>query len=146
MNKMMIATLATALIAGFHLQANAADHQVEMLNRGDAGMMVFEPAALNIAIGDTVTFVPTDKGHNAVLIKGMAPEGFEAFRGKMNEKFTVTFEKPGVYGYNCMPHYGMGMVGVIVVGEPENLADAQAISHPGRAKQRMADMLADLES
>jgi len=32
--------------------------------------MVFEPALLKNAPGDTVTFVPTDKSHNAESIKG----------------------------------------------------------------------------
>ena len=37
--------------------------------------MVFEPAFVKIAPGDTVKFVSTDKGHNAEIIKGMLPEG-----------------------------------------------------------------------
>ena len=30
---------------------------------------------------------------------------------------TVTFTVPGVYGVKCKPHYGMGMVALVVVGE-----------------------------
>ena len=37
-----------------------------------------------------------------------------------------TIDKPGVYGFKCKPHYGMGMVGLIVVGEPVNKTAAAA--------------------
>lgn len=54
--------------------ALAADFEVHMLNKGKDGVMVFEPASLKIAAGDTVTFIPTDKGHNVETIKGMVPK------------------------------------------------------------------------
>ena len=53
-----------------------------MLNKGKDGAMVFEPAGVKIAAGDTVTFIPTDKGHNAESIKGMIPDGATEFKGK----------------------------------------------------------------
>ena len=34
-----------------------------------------------------------------------------------------------------MPHYGMGMVALIVVGTPGNLAEAKAVPQVGKAKQ-----------
>jgi hypothetical protein len=58
----------------------------------------------------------------------------------------VTFDKPGIYGIKCLPHYGMGMVGMIVVGTPENEAKAKAASHPGRAKQVFANLFDKLEA
>lgn len=122
--------------------ASAADHVVKMLNKGKAGMMVFEPALVKVKPGDTVTFVPTDKSHNAESIAGMIPGGAVAFKGKMNQPFKVTFSKPGLYGYKCLPHYGMGMVGVVVVGNAgSNLAAAQKVSHPGKAKQVFGGLL-----
>ena len=46
----------------------------------------------------------------------------------------------------CVPHYAMGMVALIVVGDPSvNLEVARRVKHPGRAKQRMADLLARLD-
>ena len=122
--------------------ASAADHVVKMLNKGKAGMMVFEPALVKVKPGDTVTFVPTDKSHNAESITGMMPVGAVAFKGKMNQPFKVTFAKSGLYGYKCLPHYGMGMVGVVVVGNAgSNLAAAQKVSHPGKAKQVFGGLL-----
>ena len=136
---LFVGAAAAALLA---TPAAAADHVVKMLNKGKTGVMVFEPAMVKVAPGDTVTFVPTDKSHNAESINGMLPPGTTPFKGKMNAPITVTFAKPGVYGYKCLPHYGMGMVGVVVVGNPNtNLAAAQKVSHPGKAKQIFGGLL-----
>lgn len=122
--------------------AAAKDIQVKMLNKGARGAMVFEPALVKVAPGDTVTFVATDKGHNAEIISGMIPAGAAPFKGKMNQNLTVKFTKPGVYGYKCLPHYGMGMVGAVIVGDPAaNAAQAKAVNHPGKAKQVFASII-----
>jgi pseudoazurin len=122
--------------------ATAKDVQVKMLNKGAAGAMVFEPALVKIAPGDTITFVAADKGHNAESIMSMLPPGGTVFKGKMNQNITVKFAKPGVYGYKCLPHYGMGMVGAVIVGSSApNAAQAKAASHPGKAKERFASIL-----
>ena len=122
--------------------AAAKDVQVKMLNKGAAGSMVFEPALVKVAPGDTVTFVAVDKGHNAEIISGMIPAGAAPFKGKMNQILTIKFTKPGVYGYKCLPHYGMGMVGAVIVGSPaSNAAQAKAVSHPGKAKTVFAGII-----
>ena len=120
--------------------AAAEEHMVEMLNKGDKGAMVFQPDLIRAAPGDTIKFVPTDKSHNAETIKGMIPEGAEGFKSKMNEEFSVTLDKEGVYGVKCAPHYGMGMVALIVVGEPANADAAQAVKQTGKAKAAFADL------
>jgi pseudoazurin len=126
-----------ALLLGMAIggAAVAAEVEVKMLNKGSEGVMVFEPSLVKIAPGDTVKFVPTDKGHNVETIAGMLPGGATAFVGKINEPVSVVLDTPGVYGVKCKPHYGMGMVAIIVVGTPTNADQAKAISHPGRAKQ-----------
>lgn len=134
--------LAGALMALAAAGANAAEVEVKMLNKGVAGAMVFEPALVKIAPGDTVKFVPTDKSHNAESIPEMMPAGAEPFIGKMNEQADITFQQPGVYGIKCKPHYGMGMVALVVVGEPTNLDAAATAKHPGKAKQTFADLVA----
>lgn len=131
----LAALLATVAFGG---AATAAEVQVKMLNKGAEGAMVFEPALVTIQPGDTVKFLATDKGHNAETIAGMMPEGAEAFIGKINEELAITFDKPGVYGVKCKPHYAMGMVGMIVVGKPTNEAEAAKVTHPGKAKQTFA--------
>ena len=128
-------TLAVALSLLTGLSLQAAEHEVKMLNVGETGRMVFEPALLEIAPGDTVTFVATDPGHNAESIKDLIPEGATAFKGKLGETISVTFDVEGVYAYKCAPHLGMGMVGLIVVGEnPANLEAIAEARMPGKAR------------
>jgi pseudoazurin len=132
---MMATAVVLMTMAGGAL---AAEVEVKMLNKGAEGLMVFEPALVKIEPGDTVKFVASDKSHNAESIKGMLPEGAAPFAGKMNEDVVVTFDKAGVYGVKCMPHYAMGMVALIVVGKPDNLDAAKAAPQSGKAKQVFA--------
>lgn len=141
--KTRLALLAAAVAMMAAGPLAAADIEVHMLNKGAEGAMVFEPAGVKIAVGDTVTFIPTDKGHSVESIDGLAPEGATKFKGALNEKLTVTFDKPGAYGVKCAPHLGMGMVGAVVVGDaPANLDAFKAAKLPGKAKQRMEAALA----
>lgn len=113
----------------------AADHKVQMLNKGsDGSRMVFEPLVVHAVPGDTITFVPTDKSHNSASMKQGVPDGAEAWNGKMNAEITVTVSKEGVYMYQCTPHLGMGMIGAVVVGEPSNLDAVKGLKYPGKAK------------
>jgi pseudoazurin len=124
--------------------ANAAEVEVKMLNKGTEGMMVFEPALVKLAPGDTVKFVSTDKGHNAETIKGMLPDGAASFVGNSGEDIAVKFDQAGIYGVKCTPHYGMGMVAMIVVGTPANEAQARAVPQIGKAKQVFAALFEKL--
>jgi len=115
-------TLAAALPAA------AAEHEVRMLNfvqrDGTTELMVFEPSFLQVEPGDTVSFVPADRGHNSV--SQAVPEGAEPWRSPLNESFQVTLQQEGVYLYACEPHLSMAMVGVIQVGSASNLEDVRA--------------------
>lgn len=122
--------------------AAAATHTVKMLNSGPGGAMVFSPALIKVAPGDTVTFEPTHPTHNAESISSMLPAGAATFKGALSKPLTVKFTKAGVYGYKCTPHYGMGMVGAVVVGSAANAAAAKSVTHPGLAKKRFATILA----
>ena len=122
--------------------AQAETYEIKMLNRGSGGeTMVFEPALLRIEPGDSVTFVPTDKTHNAESSSKMIPKGAESFKGKINEKITVTFEAEGTYGIICRPHYALGMVGLILVGDYNtNFEEAKKAKHPPLAQKRFDKM------
>lgn len=127
--------------------AVAAEHIVEMRNKGAKGAMVFEPDFVKIAPGDSVKFVLVDKPHNAESIDGMIPEGATGFKGEMNEEIVVTPDQPGLYAYKCTPHFGMGMVGVIQVGDdPVNLeaVKAAAAKLRGRTKKNFEAIFASL--
>ena len=140
---MLAAAAAVLVLAG---GARAAEVEVKLLNKGADGVMVFEPAFVKITPGDTVKFLSTDKGHNAESIKGMLPEGATPFLGKNNEDIAVKFEQEGVYGIKCLPHYGMGMVAMIVVGKPGNVDQAKAVPQVGKAKQVFATLFDKLEA
>ena len=137
-----IALLAASAMLAIAGTAQAADHEIKMLNKGDNGIMVFQPDLVKAEPGDTIHFVAVDKVHNAELIKGMIPDGAESFKGPMGHDLTVTLTKEGVYGVKCAPHYGMGMVALIVVGKPVNLQQAEAVPQMGRAKKVFGDLFA----
>ncbi|WP_026186934.1 pseudoazurin [Ensifer sp. BR816] len=132
-----------AILAAFTGTAFAADFEVHMLNKGADGAMVFEPAFVKVNPGDSVTFVPTDKGHNVETIKDMIPDGAAAFKSKMNETYKVTFDVQGVYAVKCAPHVGMGMVGAVIVGDaPANVEKVKGVKLPKKARERLDAALA----
>jgi pseudoazurin len=99
------------------IPAYAADHTIEMLSSSDGQMMVFKPAVLKINPGDTVTWKAANPGHNTASINEMSPDQSLEWNGKINEELKITFTKEGVYGYKCTPHYILGMVGIVSVGD-----------------------------
>ena len=124
----------------------AAEHEVHMLNKGEAGMMVFEPAYVRAEPGDVIRFVPTDKSHNVESIKEILPEGVETFKSAINEEFSLTVTEPGLYGVKCTPHFAMGMVGLIQVGDaPANLDAAKTAKMPKKARERMDAQIAQVK-
>jgi pseudoazurin len=142
----MLPMLAAMLVYICITPASAADYQVRMLNQGADGMMQFDPQLLKITPGDTVHFTATDQGHDVQSLDGMPPDGAKQFRGEIGENLTVTFSVPGVYGYRCLPHGTLGMVGLIVVGNPTNEGAAKAAAMPGMAGRVFAKLFQALDS
>ena len=128
----------------------AANHTVKMLNQGAAGVMIFEPAFLKINKGDSVTFEATDAAHNSASIPGMIPSGGPSWNSALSKDITVTFDTPGIYGYQCTPHSMMAMVGVIQVGnDASNLDAATKAANSFKSvfvmnQNRLDDLLAEL--
>ncbi|NQZ32724.1 MAG: pseudoazurin [Oceanospirillaceae bacterium] len=121
-NTLFGAMFGIALSASFSTLAYAAEHEVLMLNTNASGIMAFEPALLNVAVGDTVKFIPKDMGHNAESIEGLMPVGAASFKGDISAEIIIKIEKEGVYVVQCNPHSMMAMVSVIVAGKATNLA------------------------
>ena len=123
----------------------AENFEVQMLNKGANGAFVFEPALTRVKVGDTVTFVPTDKGHNAESVEGLIPEGAQSFKRATSQPVAVTFAVPGAYEVKCSPHYGLGMVAVVVVGDnPANLAALRAAAQPPKVQERLTAIFSQL--
>lgn len=147
--------LFLALTAGFAYAGPAysqALHEVQMLNKhpdDPKKRMVFFPRIQVIKPGDTVRFLATDKGHNSASVRDMIPSGTEAWSGKINKDIDVTFEKAGLYGYQCTPHVSVGMVGLIIVEGPEmmrNLDDLKRVRQRGKARIAWEDIWAEVET
>ena len=113
-----------------------------MLNkRGDGQMMVYSEDLSRINVGDTITWIPTTKGHNVEFLAG--PDGWEIpKKSKMNKEYSYTFEIPGIYFYQCTPHKVMGMIALVVVGgDTSNKTDIAKIKMMGRSKKKLASLI-----
>ena len=144
---MMLRLLSAIIATMAAISVTAAEHTVEMKNQGSTGIMVFEPAVLKVAVGDTVTFQPSDMGHNSQSIPAMSPAGAKGWTGGINQAVSVTIETEGVYIYKCQPHLALGMIGVVVAGEATNMEAINAkvpamekmlLSNKGRLREYLA--------
>ena len=115
---------------------------VQMLNKdADGNRMVYSTEIVEIGIGQTVKWIPTDKGHNVEFIAG--PEGFEIPKKSKNSKeVEMQFDIPGIYYYWCTPHKGMGMIGLVVVeGDISNIDDIAKAKAMGKSKKKLKALL-----
>jgi pseudoazurin len=150
-----MAIVLVAIFCSSYSVANAAEceggeiHEIKMLNKSkiDPKMkMVFEPSFVLAAAGDCIKFLPTSKGHNAETIKKMIPKGAKKFKSKMNKEFMVQLDVEGLYGIKCKPHYQMGMIALIQVGEvsADDIKKAAKVKQRGKAKDRFKLLFAGL--
>ena len=70
---------------------------------------------VRIDIGDTIEWLPKNKGHNVEFLIGPKMNSLP-IKSKIDERHSVVFTIPGVYLYGCTPHANMGMLGLIIVG------------------------------
>ena len=115
---------------------------IDMLNvRSDGQSMVYSEDVLKVEVGDTVVWKPKDKGHNVEFIIG--PDAIELpKKSRINQEFTYTFEKSGVYFYQCTPHKSMVMIAVIIVGDDlTNLDQVKSVRVFGKSKRKLEEIL-----
>ena len=141
--KKILSTLAIATALA-STQVSAEDMSIDMLNKRDDGAkMVYSEDIARIDVGDTITWLPKSKGHNVHFIS--APDGVELVKSKMNKEFSFTFEKEGIYLYQCTPHKAMGMIGLVVVGEnTDNLDSVKKTKVVGKTKKKLKKLLENL--
>ena len=101
--------------------SQGSEHTIKMLNSGEGGQMIFEPAVIKVSKGDTIHFKASDMSHNSASIDGMVPDGANSWSAQMNMDISITLDTEGIYVYQCDPHVMMAMIGVIQVGEPTNI-------------------------
>ncbi len=139
MKNLKSAFAVVAVLGALTMPALSAEHVINMLNKGSDGTaMVFEPSFVRAAVGDTVKFVPVDKGHFAVPLPGFWPKDVPEIKGKVNVELVVTMDKEGIFGVKCTPHYAMGMVALIQVGAAQVTDEMKAVKLGPLAGKRMA--------
>jgi len=123
--------------------ALAADVTVEMLNKdSDGNRMVYSQEIVKVEVGSTVTWIPTDKGHNVEM---KASPNDMKFKSKNGKEASITFETPGIYYYWCTPHKGMGMIGLVVVGgDTSNKTQVSKAKAIGKSKKKLKSLLSQL--
>src|SRR6266853_908068 len=130
-----------SLVCAASYQALGDEFDVKSLNRSSTGVFVFSPDFVRIKPGDAINFVAADKGHEIHSVPGMIPDGARPFDAKMSQDIKVTFTLPGVYVIACKPHAAMGMVGVIVVGDPINIDKIDPSPLPDKARTKLYTLL-----
>ena len=144
---MKIFTFLTAVFGLVFISslAYANNITIDMLNKRDDGAkMVYSEDITRIEVGDTITWVPTSKGHNVHFIAG--PDGWSLpKKSKNNKEVAITFDTPGIYLYQCTPHASMGMIAMIVVGDDKSNLDAiSSMKLRGKSKKKFKALLGDL--
>lgn len=101
--------------------------EVSMVAEGEDNH--FEPHVVRVTPGGTVRFVNEQGAHSTTAYHPdndkplRIPEGASAWdSGTLSEQgatFEHTFETEGVYDYFCIPHESMGMLGSVIVGQPD---------------------------
>jgi pseudoazurin len=141
----IVTALVLSVAWALSYQVLGAEIEVKAFNRAAAEFFVFSPDLVRIAPGDTISFVAADKGHEVQSVPGMIPEGAESFDSKMSQDIKVVFTVPGVYVIACKPHMALGMVGLVVVGNPVNLDKIDPKIFPGKARIKLASLLETLK-
>lgn len=85
----------------------AEEYKVTMKN------WVFTPNALTIKTGDSVLWINDDDSHHKIIFVDPSIKSSENI--KPEQKYLLTFDKPGEYKYNCKYHHEYGMYGTIIV-------------------------------
>ena len=105
--------MLTSLFLSFTLASSAYAAEIQM---GSGGMLVFEPCELNINVGESVTFVNNElPPHNVMFDEPYQEMSHNDLAFTSGETFDVTFDKAGDYYFQCDPHAGAVMKGVIHV-------------------------------
>ena len=138
--------LMTVFAVIFANAAIAGTHTIEMLNKLGSEKMVFSKTIIKVAVGDTVHWKATDRGHNVEFIKkGGLPKGAKKYKSKINKDAEYTFTVPGIYAYWCTPHKNMGMIGFVVVGnDKSNLESIKKIKFRSKSKKLAKKLIPQL--
>ena len=140
----MVCKKSIPLVLAAMLMAKQAMAEVIQIEFTQSDTFSIEVA--NIGVGDTVEWLPKNKGHNVEFLAGPDMADLPP-KSNMNEFHSVRFEKQGVYLYGCTPHLNMGMLGLIVVGNDlHNIDEIGNTNLPNVAKSVLMSLIRDAQS
>ncbi|WP_225317616.1 MULTISPECIES: plastocyanin/azurin family copper-binding protein [Haloferax] len=114
----------------------------------------FQPHISWVTVGGTVTWTKESGIHSTTSYSPendrprLTPDGVDSwdsgFVAEDGTTFEHTFEKEGVYHYFCIPHEFVGMIGSVIVGNPnpetEPALAAPPESLPSAIRERIAEL------
>ena len=104
--------MLSALFLSFSLAARAYAAEITM---GSGGNLIFSPNELTISVGDTVKFINGELPPHNMVVKDHPELSHTDLAFMGGESFEVTFPESGDYEFQCDPHAGAGMTGIIHV-------------------------------
>ncbi|MER9180324.1 plastocyanin/azurin family copper-binding protein [Mesorhizobium sp. M0767] len=117
--------------------------EIRMQGRDDGSHVWFDPIGILIKPGQTIRWTNLNPGNSHTttaynptnferpLRMPKAAKSWDSDYLLPNESFSVTFIEQGVYDYYCIPHEHAGMVGRIIVSEPEAHGWAEMVGANG---------------
>ena len=109
-NRFMVVTLLIVSCVFLGGKAYAAE-----ITMGSGGNLIFEPNEITIKAGDTVTFINGELPPHNMTVEDHPELSHSDLAFTGGESFEVTFPESGDYNFQCEPHAGAGMKGVIHV-------------------------------
>ncbi len=85
------------------------------ITMGSGGNLIFQPNEITIKAGESITFVNGDLPPHNMVVDGHPELSHSDLAFTGGESFDVTFPESGDYNFQCEPHAGAGMKGVIHV-------------------------------
>lgn len=124
------------------------------VNTTEDGEAHFNPHVTRVEERGTVTWVLESGSHTATAYHPgndeprLVPEETDAWDSGLladeGETFEHTFGAPGVYHYYCVPHEAGGMIGSVIVGEPDAHGQPALAEPPADKPERVREKLAEL--
>lgn len=114
----------------------------------------FEPHIVRVNVGGTVTWTLESGSHSTAAYHPdndqpqLVPDGAAGWSsGTLSEAgatFEHTFETEGVYHYYCSPHESLGMLGSVIVGQPDSQKQVALEEPPADKPEKVRKKLSKL--
>lgn len=137
---------------GEAIGAPADTAEVSMITEDDE--YHFEPHVVRVNVGGTVTFNNESDSHSSTAYHPdndqpqLVPDGAVAWDSDILSEagatFEHTFETEGVYHYYCTPHETLGMIGSVIVGEPDPHEQTALEEPPADKSEQVREKLTEL--